>query len=107
MKKGIDNIKNNYELTIPYFNSATTKNFSFNTKIGEDSFIVYFKWSSSQEKWRGWIKINEEKIRLINTIPNVLSWSRYEDYSIYLEFDGETIGLSDLVNVKIIIIQWK
>jgi hypothetical protein len=106
MERTLNDAKNFYEIKIPSFDYLTTTNFNFTTTIGSNSLTFYFKWSSTTERWSGWVLMPDETIRLFGVIPNIINWSRYLDYSLILSFDGQNIGSEDLLDVTVVIVEW-
>jgi hypothetical protein len=96
-----------YEITIPSFDSSTTKNFSFNSSVGGNLFSFRFLYDNVAERWSSWVTMPDGTIRLLGVIPSVMNWSRYMDYSIMFAFSGQNIGLGDLINASILVIEWK
>jgi hypothetical protein len=106
MKRNSDNVNNIYEIQIPNFDSTTTRNFNFNARLGNNLFTFYFIYNTSVSRWSGWVVLPDLSIRLIGVIPMLLNWSRYIDYSLFFNFNGQNIELSDLVNSTIVLLEW-
>lgn len=100
-------ISKQYTITMPNIDVTTIQNFNFNSKVGNALFNFQFTWDHINNIWQGWTTMPDLSIREFGVIPNVLNWSRFNDFSLSLGFNGDSIGLTDLINIIINIILWK
>jgi hypothetical protein len=101
--KSLTNVEDAYNIIIPSI-PIEVVNFKFSSMVEKNLFIFHFRYAN--EKWNCWVTIDNEVARLVGVYPNVMNWAAYTDYSIMFVYDGDTIGLEDLILSKIAVIKW-
>jgi hypothetical protein len=100
--KSYEKIEKVFEINFP---NTAELNFRFSSNVDNKVFYFYFHWFNLQ--WQGWAKIDILPIRYIGMYPLVPSWWAFMDYSIFIKFSGEKIGILDLPDCKIEVIKWR
>lgn len=104
MTRNLNNVSNFYQINFPNFDATVTPNITFNSKVGSDLFSFTFRFNVI---WRGWCTMPDGSIRQLGIIPNVLNWSRFQDWSLMFLFSGQSIGQLDLINSTMVVLQWQ
>lgn len=107
MKKDLDDVEYIYEIAVPTFDSTQVQNLTFNASADDATFKFNFIYSDVEERWSGWVTMPDLSVRLLGVIPGELNWSRFTDWSLIFNYDGQDIALDSLSGASILLLKWE
>ena len=89
---------------VPWPNGNLAANFQFDATADAGNFTFHFKWLKGS--WKLWVTLPDGEVRQAGVLPEVISWSEFDDYGIVIETDMESIDFNSLFLTELYIITW-
>jgi hypothetical protein len=98
-------IANVYLVNYPQINTGS-ESFSFESTNALGNFTFTFKWLNGQ--WNGWCTLPTSEVRQFGCVPDVVDWTGFSDYGIFIDSSLPILGVDNLVgNSTLYVIAWK
>lgn len=91
-----------FKVNFPIVDSTLVK-FNFSAGTDDGDFIFHLWYFNSI--WNCWVTLPNGEKRFLCFCKNILHWSKYLDYSAYVNFDTE-ITQSNITDANIYLIKW-
>jgi hypothetical protein len=82
------------------------QSFTFETTNSLGRFVFTFKWLNGQ--WNGWCQLPSGEVRQFGCVPDVIDWTGFTDYGIYVDSPLPVLGVNNLVgNSTLYLVDWR
>jgi len=86
--------------------TAGTDSFSFQSNNPLGTFTFTFKWLNNQ--WNGWATLPSGEVRQFGCVPDVVDWTGFSDYGLFIDSPLSLLGLDNLVgNSTLYLLEWR
>lgn len=89
---------------IQFPEGEVTENFTFDCATESGIFSFHFKWLN--DRWNLWVTLPDGTIRQAGTVPEVISWSEFDDFGLVFKTDMQTIDYNGLMQTEMYLITW-
>jgi len=96
-------IKNIYVVNLPKISDdVVTFTFSTQTPYGVFNFVL--RWFD--EAWHVWATLPSGEVRSAGCVPNVINWTGFTDYGLYVYSSLVNLGQFDLPGTSMVLLAW-
>jgi hypothetical protein len=93
-----------YIVNYPQIDPGTVS-FAFSTNNALGTFGFFFKYLNGQ--WNGWCTLPSGETRQFGCVPDVIDWTTFSDYGIFIDSALPSLALNTLVGKSTLyLIQW-